>query len=196
MKKLIFLILSFSISVVLPAQQKVNSVSEKQREINSQCVFTGKYSSTKILSSFPFKEAAVIKLISFSNPEDAGIIKAHGHKTNDDIFIIDSVSIDSSSWKVIKVLPRTHYLTLGNLIFNYSFKGKNSLVEMAMCYRPHHAIVFYNRDGNLLAVIEICFECGRIQTYPDNFSIGDACSNKLDLYKKLLEIRRKCIHFD
>lgn len=29
------------------------------------------------------------------------------------------------------------------------------------CYKPHHAFVFYNKDGKIVAVFEMCFGCNR-----------------------------------
>jgi len=185
MRKIIFFSLVHLIIGTLCAQKKTSDInSRQQRENNSACVFTGKYDSLKIFSAFPFNKTSLVKLVSFFDFENKGIIRSIGHETKDEDFVVDSVKIDSSSWEIVKILPKDHYLALGSLIFNYSFKGKNTLIEMAKCYMPHHAIVFYDSKGQLFAVIEICFGCRKIQTCPDNFSVGDECSTKLNLYEK------------
>jgi hypothetical protein len=39
--------------------------------------------------------------------------------------------------------------------------------SIADCYEPHHAFVFYSRQGDPLCCIEICFSCNRIKTSPE-----------------------------
>ena len=35
------------------------------------------------------------------------------------------------------------------------------------CYKPHHAFVFYDKGGKVVAVFEMCFGCNRFVETPD-----------------------------
>jgi len=36
----------------------------------------------------------------------------------------------------------------------------------ALCYMPHHGFVFYNKKGKALGHIELCFQCGNVDSSP------------------------------
>ena len=72
---------------------------------------------------------------------------------------------------------------LGSLVFNYSFKGSLVEVSKMACFNPRNAVLFYDSSNKIVSAIIICFECMRLKTYPEDFSTGDECSNKLDLYR-------------
>lgn len=36
----------------------------------------------------------------------------------------------------------------------------------AFCYDPHHGFVFYDRKGNMMGYIELCFQCGNVKSAP------------------------------
>ncbi|RYJ42375.1 hypothetical protein [Flavobacterium beibuense] len=51
---------------------------------------------------------------------------------------------------------------LSNLLFNYTIDEKLKypvLTEESTCYSPRNAILFFDEKDNLIACIEICFEC-------------------------------------
>lgn len=37
----------------------------------------------------------------------------------------------------------------------------------SLCYRPHHAFVFYDASGKVVAVFEMCFGCNQFKETPD-----------------------------
>jgi hypothetical protein len=48
------------------------------------------------------------------------------------------------------------------LALNEMFNGvKNEIIDM--CYNPRHAVVFYNSDGEVSGIYEICFECSNVK---------------------------------
>jgi len=36
----------------------------------------------------------------------------------------------------------------------------------ALCYMPHHGFVFYNKQGKAIGHIELCFQCGNVDSSP------------------------------
>lgn len=36
----------------------------------------------------------------------------------------------------------------------------------AFCYLPHHGFVFYDKDGQAMGHIELCFQCGNVASSP------------------------------
>ena len=35
-----------------------------------------------------------------------------------------------------------------------------------LCYMPHHGFVFYNKQGKAIGHIELCFQCGNVDSSP------------------------------
>lgn len=59
----------------------------------------------------------------------------------------------------------------------------NSRFPIMECYNPHHAIIFYSRDGNPVCCIEICFTCNQVKISPEirNPTAGDGSYERADL---------------
>ncbi|WP_417367128.1 hypothetical protein [Flavobacterium beibuense] len=78
-------------------------------------------------------------------------------------------------------LTKTGINQLSNLLFNYTTdKEKKGPISVSMtgCYEPRNAILFFNEKNEIIACIEICFECSSIS----------AIKGKNDLiYSALLE---------
>ncbi|MDB9741935.1 hypothetical protein OAB00_03680 [Akkermansiaceae bacterium] len=36
----------------------------------------------------------------------------------------------------------------------------------ALCYMPHHGFVFYNKQGKAIGHLELCFQCGNVDSSP------------------------------
>ena len=56
---------------------------------------------------------------------------------------------------------------------------------VAICYNPHHAILFYDSNRHAFSYIEICFECTNYQTYGD-FAL-DFCYEKSQALEDLFQ---------
>lgn len=41
---------------------------------------------------------------------------------------------------------------------------------IAACFNPHHAFVFYDESGKIIAYVDLCFQCGNYRYHPDGFS--------------------------
>jgi hypothetical protein len=42
------------------------------------------------------------------------------------------------------------------------FNGSENEI-IAMCYNPRHAVLFYNTEGKISGIYEICFECNNVK---------------------------------
>ena len=45
--------------------------------------------------------------------------------------------------------------------------GKHPEHLHAMCFNPHHGFVFYDASSKPVAWIEVCFECGNTESWPE-----------------------------
>lgn len=45
--------------------------------------------------------------------------------------------------------------------------GDHQITSAAACYDPHHIFVFYDENDRIINLIEICFGCLNILTYPE-----------------------------
>jgi len=70
-------------------------------------------------------------------------------------------------------------------LFNSLFIRKNKECEVAACFDPRHAILFYNDKSEIIANIEICFDCGGSEA---TFEHNELCYEGLkpigDLFKE------------
>jgi hypothetical protein len=64
--------------------------------------------------------------------------------------------IDSSS--LVKVKKKDYEILLTELLSGPKKMAKNEVVNI--CYNPRHAILFKDKLGKIIAIHEICFECG------------------------------------
>jgi hypothetical protein len=71
-------------------------------------------------------------------------------------------------------------------MFNYApFKVWNTGIDVEIqCYQPRNAIIFYNKSSEIIAVIEVCFECEKMQFFPKAFKVNYDCTNKFELFRK------------
>ena len=76
------------------------------------------------------------------------------------------------------------------LNYNFSPKTKSFFTTRATCdYSPRNAILFCDNSRNIIAYIEICFECSIYELYPSrdifpkNLRVGEFCGNKWEMVK-------------
>ena len=51
-----------------------------------------------------------------------------------------------------------------------ALRSKKELIPGAFCYMPHHGFIFYNSKGKALGHIELCFQCGNVDSSPMSLS--------------------------
>jgi hypothetical protein len=167
----------------LPTEKEI-----QQKLKDERCVFRRKYSDIQLKSQFPFNQAGTIKLVSFETKkeEEMGIIHKFFHFDSGYQYHLHSTRIDTNNWKETVILDTTKYRSLANLMFNYGpFKVSNLGIDWEMqCYQPRNAIVFYDKSNEIIAVIEICFECEKMQFFPKTFELDYDCTDKFELFRK------------
>lgn len=68
--------------------------------------------------------------------------------------------IDSSS--IVEIDTSDYSFFLKELVNGKRKTYKNEIVDM--CYNPRHAVLYLNNNGEIIAVHEICFECGHTKS--------------------------------
>ena len=47
-----------------------------------------------------------------------------------------------------------------------ALRSKQERIPGALCYLPHHGFVFFDADGKPMGHIELCFQCGNVDSSP------------------------------
>lgn len=47
-----------------------------------------------------------------------------------------------------------------------AIRSSKKRVPGAFCYLPHHGFVFYDKEGRAMGHIELCFQCGNVDSSP------------------------------
>jgi len=76
---------------------------------------------------------------------------------------------------------------LADILFNYKYRIKGKYELGSSCYIPRDAILFLDKNGNLLDYVEICFECTDYRLKTDKWKF-DFCEGKLGLLAKFKAI--------
>ncbi|NOQ75519.1 MAG: hypothetical protein GQ574_26150 [Crocinitomix sp.] len=58
----------------------------------------------------------------------------------------------------------------------------------SLCYSPRNGIVFWNKEGNIHTIIELCFECGNYVIMPSKSRFSSFCEGTLSQLKSLFEM--------
>jgi hypothetical protein len=88
------------------------------------------------------KEGKAYELVHF----DSMVFEVR-YKGIDKEFIRSEVFLDSSETK----------MALSEMFNGYT----NEIISM--CYNPRHAVIFYNAEGKVTGIFEICFECSNVK---------------------------------
>ena len=51
-----------------------------------------------------------------------------------------------------------------------AMRSSKERVPGAFCYHPHHGFVFYDKKGRAMGHIELCFQCGNVDSSPKGLS--------------------------
>jgi hypothetical protein len=166
----------------------------KLAEYNAQCVHHNKYSAAQRLKFYPFNKAVQVKLVAFYGLSDPNVqisIDSTAQKAQQRIkywlYPFNGNQIDSTQFMEVKLLDKTQVNKLTDILYNIGERAPNTFpYPNYKCYEPRNAIVFINSRGKIFAYIEICFQCQRIRTVPENMKMGQFCDGKLALLKKYL----------
>lgn len=172
------------------------SSRKKQTANPEDCRYIGSLSAKAREQKYPFKQATRIEIISFIAylPDGPHIIEVDEEGETDTLInklpenTIRSVGYSDGIMKIPVTqekiaLSKQAIDELTDIFYNYSEPDFGSV---GLCYNPRHAIIFY-RDNKPFAAVEICFECGRTETYPDMISMDASCSKRWEALKKFFE---------
>ncbi|MBL7813688.1 MAG: hypothetical protein JNL70_01695 [Saprospiraceae bacterium] len=198
MKKSLFFLttLCFIVSCIPKDSSKWSYTRERRYENSIKCTLGTKYTAEQRRETFPFNKAKKVLFISYQNRE-FGIetVKWDTFIGSDGTPIILS-NIDQEVCELKKNNKKWGYLdtdtsqkfkiypnycaiesvefnanqvdTLSNILLNYQL-NKTPLNHFSVaCYTPRNAILFLNEKNQVVALIEICFECFQMK-----FSYGE-----------------------
>jgi hypothetical protein len=139
----------------------------------------------KALASL-FDRASSVRILSYINRPFATVVI-------DEEEVIVEPKKDTTHFRAadLEILESTIQerltLTPQQTVSLYSLLDKNSCetTEVAACYDPRHAIVFFDATGHPFSYIEVCFDCMNYQT-PEDVSL-DLCS---DQFRSLAQLFR------
>lgn len=146
----------------------------KKDEENHNCIKTTKYTAVERMQFYPFDRSAVIKIVSFDNLKGSYVEHTLPMKGKE----IDYTKITEE-----RTLTKEQIDELTSILYNVTYKGKIDTEDITACYNPRNAILFCDKNNNLLDYIELCFECSRSRMSSEKISLGDVCDQKWDLLK-------------
>ncbi|WP_300670346.1 hypothetical protein [Soonwooa sp.] len=167
------------------AQKKL---SKQDIELNKlDCKKVQKFSEESRLKLFPYNIADQVMLISF---DDAGVGKMQGTELQK--FLDDNLNkvLDDSQLSRItekQILSKAQTSELTNIIYNYTFTKPPTIMPVAKCYMPSNAILYLDKNNKLLGFMELCFLCERYRESNEKITIGDDCTQKMDMLKAFFQ---------
>lgn len=138
------------------------------------------------IKNYPFNKASKIKIVSYN----LDFVKNKSYepsppppKTKDDSIQLKEFYnrpkpidfreiLENQSEKEIiesKTLNLEEISKISHIIFNTCEKYYIAMRSQSGCFFPRNAIVFYDENDNVFEIIEICFQCGNLESYPSKF---------------------------
>lgn len=154
--------------------------SKKADVCASCCQINPNVSKVILREQYPFCSTCKILLVSYTSA-DHSVIK--------DLESLIRVTKDTLGYKYLREIseiPNNQVDTLANIMFGFAFKPYSGVRPLYSCYDPKNGILFLNNKNQIVARIDICFECYRTHMVPDSLKI-DMCNEK---FKMLIEFFR------
>jgi hypothetical protein len=117
---------------------------------------------------YPFDTSAVIKVVSFDDPESEV----------EDTLPMNGNEIDYTKITEEKTLRQDQIDELTAILHNVTYKGEVFKINETGCYNPKNAILFCDKNNHLLEYIEICFHCSGYELSSERIDLGDLCNEK------------------
>lgn len=138
----------------------------------------------KMEKTFPFSESERVEIISYPVRYTWDTIP----NANEGVTTVENIVID----KTLRIKPsgikERFFLNNDQKVDLYKilYKKDNPECTVSTCYDPRHAILFYNDRSEIIAYIEICFDCG-IDYASDGFDYNELCREGLSDVRKIFE---------
>jgi hypothetical protein len=184
-----------------------NSFKRNARIIrNTQCGWFGNMMPEERNKIFPFNEAEKILMISYPNlyidpdfgwsePIDSAKLANIEVKNKRKIIAQYHFSFETRSserryyaYEVCNLSP-SGIDSLSNILFNFKVKKYPKSVSIGVmgCNTPRNAILFFNKNNDVIANIEISFQCWHVVPKPNEFDIPDLSELCAEKYRVLKE---------
>ncbi len=163
----------------------------------AKCINTHAYTLQERRQFFPFRKATKIQFVSFA-PNGCLIeapkyeISKDGLKYKPQPEVKRFCGLPNEKGRVeVAFLKEQITLTVGQInqlsaiIYNYDTESDEE--EISGCYEPRNAVVFLGNNDELIAYLDICFECSGSKAKPAQFLIGEFCNDKYEALKKLFK---------
>lgn len=168
---------------------KKNPIAELDYYISSEGKLNKDYRPISLglrIKNYPFNKASKIKIVSYnlqfakhtySQPaQPPAKTKEDSLKLNE--FYNRPMSIDfrdiieTQSEKEVeesKTLNLNEISQLTHILFNTCNKYYINMRSQSGCFFPRNAVIFYDENDKIFEIMEICFECGGVETSPNKF---------------------------
>ncbi|OCX52428.1 hypothetical protein BEL04_13260 [Mucilaginibacter sp. PPCGB 2223] len=188
-----------------PPTHPPTKAEQKAFDYHNDCVHRDTYTAAQRLRFYPFNKAAKVILVSFYGPlppmEPADTVPPyyrplHGLKLPgfDTIgklkYPFDGKNVDYSAFMEQVTLTKNQVNKLTDIFYNINIRGTPLPPGMldiadpgASCFNPRNAVLFVDANGNTFAYIEICFECERVELYPEKLKMWEWCDDKWGLVR-------------
>ncbi|MBF0597631.1 hypothetical protein [Faecalibacter rhinopitheci] len=148
---------------------------------NMSCVKQDKLTVSERNKIYPYNISAKVVLATYL-PKEKGV-SVMGSEMQDYFRSLkeDRNLFDKKRFKEFIYLNDNQKNELTDIIFNYGYKKNLNIGMHSLCYMPNNAILFLDKDDNLLEFIEICFDCNEFRTSNEEITLGDKCMQKMNL---------------
>lgn len=148
---------------------------------NMSCVKQDKLTVSERNKIYPYNISAKVVLATYL-PKEKGV-SVMGSEMQDYFRSLkeDRNLFDKKRFKEFIYLNDNQKNELTDIIFNYGYKKNLNIGMNSLCYMPNNAILFLDKDDNLLEFIEICFDCNEFRTSNEEITLGDKCMQKMNL---------------
>lgn len=137
------------------------------------------------IKNYPFNKATKVKIVSYNlkfakrtlfEPIPIPRTKEDSVKVSELVNRPKSIDfrdiLETQSEKEVeqsKTLNLNEISQLTHILFNTCNKYYINERSQSGCFFPRNAILFYDENDKIFEIMEICFECGGIETYPNKF---------------------------
>ena len=155
----------------------ITFVYAQEEEDTYNCGWNKNLSVKERNTIFPFNKAKKVVLLAYPNHlfmidnVNQDSLDIAGASKYYDSHVLNKWVIEHNDRKSIYFSTEEVKLTgkginkLSNLLFNYTTDKKLSgpiTINVAGCYEPRNAMLFFDKNDEVIACIEICFECNAV----------------------------------
>ncbi|WP_439478926.1 hypothetical protein [Chryseobacterium aquaticum] len=161
-------------------------------------------SINEIMNSYPFNKTTKVKIVSYNTDflsefpiplpplgknVDSTIIKRLISEQTFPIKLEKILGKESlEGIKQTKTLNFKETFELSQLLYNTCGKFKNDMREVNKCFFPRNAVLFLDDNDIVFEILEICFECQRMQFNSEkSLEINGMCDNFYPIIEKVFK---------